>query len=445
MTSVLARLGRLFEKPVQRKVRETVRAVVAHHQEGLRRVSAVIDGSPYYDKILAHRLSDDILSDFSLDRPLMKRKACAKTLARQALQKRGRMILPIFADFACDGVTPNNEREFAFFDRICAPIGLHVSGSNYGKLERKVRPPNDRDWVDTIDSLTADLDAFYEARSDIQASLVQQINAYSCAFLSYLQMFTAADSILPKVLVQANDHSPARVALSMVMKSLGIPRVYLQHAEVTSHFPPLDFEYSVLRNERSLRIYESIGPVSGQTFILPRESKAPDLQRLAEPLRDPVRVVIYPTSRILIQGLSQVLDGLRQNSTVSEILIKQHPSAVTPLEKSDTITGIDLIDAFPNGPHVAIVGNSAVAVELLAQGIPVYQNFDFDAVERDYYGLVQVGLTREVRQEDLGNRFWTQYAVNKPWLDEFKNWMPSYEDTSDDRAAFVSAMAELRT
>src|SRR5690606_10483271 len=109
--------------------------------------------------------------------------------------------------------------------------------------------------------LIDDAREFYAARSDVSASIVYQQILYSRSLLAFALAFAAPDAVRPAALVQANDHSPVRVALSMVMKALGVPRVYLQHAEVTEHFPELDFEYSVLRNRQSLKTYESIGPV----------------------------------------------------------------------------------------------------------------------------------------------------------------------------------------
>ncbi len=105
-----------------------------------------------------------------------------------------------------------------------------------------------------------DVRAFYAGRHRITAGLVHQQVAYSKAALMFARSFAAPDAVSPRAIVQANDHSPARVALSMVAKALGIPRIYVQHAEVSPAFPPLDMDHAVLRNARSLATYPRSAP-----------------------------------------------------------------------------------------------------------------------------------------------------------------------------------------
>src|SRR5690606_28826483 len=121
-----------------------------------------------------------------------------------------------------------------------------------------------------LETIIDDVHEFYRSRQSIGPSLVRRQIIYSQSFFNFLIAFLSRDAVKPAVLIQANDHSPSRVALSMIMKGLGVPRVYLQHAEVTQHFPPLDFECSVLRNEQSRDTYEAIGPLHGQVYVIPR-------------------------------------------------------------------------------------------------------------------------------------------------------------------------------
>ncbi|EHK54143.1 hypothetical protein MAXJ12_26778, partial [Mesorhizobium alhagi CCNWXJ12-2] len=84
------------------------------------------------------------------------------------------------------------------------------------------------------------------------------------------------------MLVLANDHMPVHIAISMAMKSVGVPRLYLQHAEVSEAFPPLDFEFNLLRSQKSLDTYRAIGEIEGKVYIVPRDSTPVPVERLRE-------------------------------------------------------------------------------------------------------------------------------------------------------------------
>ncbi|GGA40982.1 hypothetical protein [Pelagibacterium lentulum] len=418
--------------------------ILSFHREGLDRFARIIDGNKQYDILLSHRLSDEQIGEFPYDLDAETARARALALSEQALRKRSpRLLHPTYSGFVCDGRTSNNLREFAFFERLCAPLGIEILAHNYAAAER--RPPR-RSAGETeaiLETILFDVRAFYAARKSVTASLVHQQILYSKSFFNFLLAFTEKDAVLPTALVLANDHSPVRVALSMVMKGLGVPRVYLQHAEVSECFPPLDFEHSILRNNRSLAVYERIAPVQGRTYVIARESTEPKIDALRRPRDGQVEVVIYPTSRVVSDALRDMLMRLKGNPNVSNVALKQHPGAAKPLDAFLEGTGVALLKDFPTEDHIAIAGNSSVAVELIAKGIPVYQNFDFDPVESDYYGFVRDGLTREVKLEQLSGRFWTPYRDDKDWLAVLSQWLSNSRECDADAAAFRTAMAEI--
>ena len=193
-------------------------------------------------------------------------------------------------------------------------------------------------------------------------------------------------------LVQANDHWPTRVAVSTVMKSLGVPRLYLQHAQVSPAFPPLDYEFSVLYNERSLRTYRDIAPTNGKIFVIGRETADVPKAPLELDRQGPCDVVIYPTARVDMNGLKKVVQALLQNPGVHKVQIKRHPRANQVFPSDFSGLSVEITDDHPAHDHVAIVGNSSVALELVSLGTPVYQCFEIDFVTRDYYAFVQSGL-----------------------------------------------------
>src|SRR5690606_18245317 len=147
---------------------------------------------------------------------------------------------------------------------------------------------------------------------------------------------------------------------------------------------PLDFEYSVLRNARSLDVYKALGPVEGKAFIIPREEQPFAAELLQEERGDQTSVVIYPTSRLIPDELDKVINALQANRLVSNVYIKPHPNSARPIADQVQTESVIITSEAPKEPHVAIVGNSSVAIEVLHTGIPVYQNFSFDPVVDDY-------------------------------------------------------------
>lgn len=422
-----------------------VENMLRFHLQGLQRVCRVIDKHSNYDGLMEHRLGESHWAVFQTSSDIAEKRAEAIALFEKKFrQGKAKAIVPVFAGFVCEGSSPNNVREFEFFERICAPFKIEILKKNYSNCDRVSFSDLTNEQAKARDAISSDVESFYAGRDDITASLVRQQILYSQAFFNFLLAFSRQGAVRPSALVQANDHSPVRVALSMIMKGLEIPRIYLQHAEVTQNFPELDFEYSVLRNARSHETYEAIGPIKGQVFVIAREETAFARERLLKAREGSVTVGIYPSSRVLVDELIRVIAELRKNPEVSKVVIKQHPAAASALDGVLGQSGVEFSKEIPREDHVAIVGNSAVVIELLHRGIPVYQNFDSDPTSADYYGFVARGLTYSCAFSDLSGRFWRNYPPTEGWIDMFAKWNPTAaEGHLDEQTRFVNAMARI--
>ena len=419
--------------------------IVSLFSEGISRFLCVVDGNKEYDLILESHLSPKMREIYSENVNLDIRRSNAVKSARTVLAKSVQSSRRLtFSGFACYGQTKNNIREFDFFNSICAPIGVSIDDANYIFAEKLPAPKLTQGQTAALLAIEALIEEFYAARFNLTAGLVRQCNIYFGAFYSFLLSFTAPGAVHPAALVVANDHSPTHVALSMIAKAMKIPRIYLQHAEVNKLFPPLDFEYSILRNARSREIYAQINSLPDHVHVIPRDPLSHELGGLAEPLAEPVDVVIYPTARIIDDGIRRLIEGLLKNPLVSSVAVKEHPNTSKKLSDWLVLEGLRYLDTIPATAHVALVGNSSIAVELIGKGIPVYQNFDFDPVARDYYGFVKSGFLREVGTDRLGDRFWTPFNLDENWRAECSKWIPLDAGT-DDRAAFLSAMERIAT
>ncbi|WP_254277424.1 hypothetical protein [Halomonas sp. 3H] len=225
----------------------------------------------------------------------------------------------------------------------------------------------------------------------------------------------------------ANDHTDISVALSMVMKLQNVPRIYVQHAEVTKDFPALDFEISILRNKKSLDTYAEIGKIEGAVYIIPREGKAASFEEITYALPDKVKVVIYLSSTFLKDKLEEVVHLCQSNTDVESVAIKKHPRS----KESDFafLNGSAYVhDVVPEYGHIALVPNSSVVIDLLHVGVKVYQLFELDNIREDYYGFVKESLTPRVAISQLKAGFWKSDFYNDDWLDRFEAYDPSISD-----------------
>ncbi|MEQ8445456.1 MAG: hypothetical protein RIB57_06180 [Pelagibacterium sp.] len=415
------------------------------HYQGLQRVSRVIDGNANYDELMEHRLGESHWAVFEGNSNTEKKRSEAIALFDKSFWgRKPKAIIPEFEGFVCEGSTRNNLREFEFFERICASANIKILDANYAECESISVSKITGEQQDARESISTEVRDFYDSRTEITASLVRQQILYSRSFFNFLLAFSRPGAVKPAALVQANDHSPVRVALSMVIKGLGIPRVYLQHAEVTENFPGLDFDFSVLRNERSRKIYAAISPVGGETFVIAREEQEFARDRLFSTRGQGVTVAIYPTARVLVGQTIRVIEELRKNPSVGKIIVKQHPAAAKMLDGSLGGLEVTFSKDIPEEDHIAIVGNSSIAIELLHQGLPVYQNFDFDPVSDDYYGFVTRGLTYSVTLSELSGMFWRAYPPNENWIEAFAQLDPTATpEQADEKRRFVDTMTEI--
>ncbi|SDT97371.1 hypothetical protein SAMN05428979_0835 [Stappia sp. ES.058] len=399
--------------------------------KGAERVAKVIDASIDYDAVIGHKITDQLRSALSADVsvPQLREAAVEYTMDVLRRSKQVTYLLPD-VDVLFFGRTNNNIREFNFLlDLIDA--NRRLATANIVDLRfRKASHP-----VDITESLRSSVAAFYDQRASFLPALVYQVGQFFVHFLRYVFSLRSEDSALPGVAVVANDHSPNPVAFALAMECFEVPRIYLQHAEVSSSFPPLDFEVSILRNNRSKRIYLEVGSPAGEVLVIGRTTTPFVRPTLGFDQDGKFPVVIYTTGRVDVPGLASVTQKLRANPLVSAVYIKPHPNQ----EPVDWPEGIEIRKAFAE-PHLALVGNSSVVIELLHRGIPVMQNFSFDPVEDDYYSFCKMGIVKEAQLAALDQPFWQCISFDDEWNEIYTD---SYSPTPSDSAAETARLLQI--
>ena len=94
----------------------------------------------------------------------------------------------------------------------------------------------------------------------------------------------------PQAVIFANDHNDDARALLLACRAEGVPTAYVQHASVSTNFPPLGFDLSLLEGQDALDKYRHCGPVRGRVALvgmpkadafLSQKNTAPRVRRVA--------------------------------------------------------------------------------------------------------------------------------------------------------------------
>ncbi len=235
--------------------------------------------------------------------------------------------------------------------------------------------------------------------------------------LKALGSYEAARKILsremPECIVFANDHIPEMRAFLWAARELGVRTIYIQHASVSTFFPPLRFGLSLLEGEDSLEKYKACGRVDGVVkligmprfdhFVRWRKPKGP-IHRIAlcgNVIDDPQRTMA-------------ALATLHQHFQDREIFYRPHPrderALSIPSGVSISDPGKEGIFEFLRGKDILIAGDTSTHLEAALLNIPsVY--FPLHDHRRDYYGYVASGLIESAYSlEELLDRLENQIA-----------------------------------
>jgi hypothetical protein len=341
--------------------------------------------------------------------------------------------IPSGAIIFCGG-SSNNEREFHFFSSLLAERQCpgYSRESNLSFVPARQLKKSMVEYLFSL--LFMVLGCFYMLRIKLCPISFKYLLFYTkIYFFLYSSLMRSEEK--PRLLVVANDHTDFPVVASMLMQYFGIPVVYVQHAEISERFPALDFNVSILRNEVSREKYQAIGPIKGDVFVVPRSPKNHMFERVLRARSVTSPVVVYISSVYSESGLARCLSQLASNASVTSVSVKPHPR--TDISSLNFGPDVTLVTSVPSFDHVAVVPNSSVVVELLEQGVPVYQLFDLDDIGHDYYSFVEKGVAPAISFEDLTGNFWGGNFYNDVWVERFSKFSPSIDP------AWVAELAVL--
>ena len=204
----------------------------------------------------------------------------------------------------------------------------------------------------------------------------------------------------PRAVIFANDHNDDSRALLLACRAEGIPTAYVQHASVSTNFPPLGFDLSLLEGQDALDKYRLCGPVHGRVALvgmpkadayLARRNTAPQVRRvgLACNIHDPL-----PALQETLAYLARELPGLAFS-------LRPHPSdprdfgplrrALPQLQWSDARRE-NVFEFLENQDALVAADTSTHLEATLLNVASLYYRFGANPLTDDYYGYVAHGL-----------------------------------------------------
>src|SRR5690606_28654239 len=193
----------------------------------------------------------------------------------------------------------------------------------------------------------------------------------------------------------ANDHTMQTRVFAHAASQLAVPTAYMQHASVTSNFPPLAFDLAFLDGLDAAQKYDQPGSSACRAFLtgIPKADAARGRARDRDTLqRVGVCVnVLDPVDRVV-----GFIASLRAEAPHLTVILRPHPSderpwgaAMPETEFSDakaepSFAFLDKVDAVITGPSNIVLEAALVGVR------SVY--VDFGGLGIDHYGFLARGL-----------------------------------------------------
>lgn len=262
----------------------------------------------------------------------------------------------------------------------------------------------------------------------------------------------ALRTLRPKLLIVANDHTPACRLLCFLARRMGIKTLYLQHAQVSAAFPALDFDYAFLDGQIALKTYQAIAarsqipPQQAVTVFLNGEKKT---QSPARQNRGNAIGLAFNT----IDAVDRAVELVKtiRAARPDPILIRLHPamdphwtaqmqsqiadiSDVTLSSAKDSPVG-----AYFDALQFLISGDSSIHVDAQLQNLPsYYAPLHNNPNYQDYYGFLAQGLVPSLPQ-NLDNL----PAEYQPATDALRRYSESFATKWQGREDQLSAQTIL--
>lgn len=249
-----------------------------------------------------------------------------------------------------------------------------------------------------------------------------------------------------RMVVMANDHVPITRSVIELTEKFHVKSLYVQHASVSTAFPPLRFNYSFLDGLESYEKYKTIGNMRGSVFL----SGSPRFDAFKTYQGDEKRYDIG----IALNELDSEVEALKlclylKKHYSDKIVVRPHPGMLTrdnPLfheikfiENGFAISNPkkDLSFVFLADIKVMIANESGIHLDAALMGVPsLLYNFSDNEV-MDWYSYIKKGLIKKCDSfEAVLSMLDSDYKLP---LDVVRYYVASYKTTMDGKVGEMIA------
>jgi hypothetical protein len=225
----------------------------------------------------------------------------------------------------------------------------------------------------------------------------------------------------PRAVVFSNDHNDDARSLLLACQAEGVPTAYIQHASVSTSFPPLGFDLSLLEGQDALDKYRQCGPVRGRVELvgMPKADAF-----LGEKNTHPAvaRVGLACNVHDPLSALTETLTYLIRELPGLTFTLRPHPSdprdfgplrrALPTLQWSDSKT--ENVFAFLQKHDALIAADTSTHLEATLLNLAsIYYRFSSNALVDDYYGYAARGMVDRAHNLPELRALLTQYRQHK--------------------------------
>lgn len=226
----------------------------------------------------------------------------------------------------------------------------------------------------------------------------------------------------PRAIVFANDHNDDARALLLAARAVGIPTAYVQHASVSTNFPPLGFDLNLLEGQDALDKYRQCGPVPGQVALvgmpkadefLVRKNLSPTVRRvgLACNVLDAADAIRAAVDHLLREfpDLTFTFRPHPGDTRDFSFLRRRHPQLLFSDARQQNVF------EFLGEQDALIAADTSTHLEAtLLNVVSLYYRFGTHAVADDYYGYVAHGLVDRASSLPELTALLRRYQQHKP-------------------------------
>ena len=318
-------------------------------------------------------------------------------------------------------VVSKNNYESLEFLKEALPEAVFVAGQNkqIGIYNQKVNRLSTRFKVKYLPKFPGLLWGLYRLKGPRALrffDLIFAATGYYELSKKYLQQYR------PQAIIFANDHNTDPRALLLAANEMNIPTVYIQHASVSTSFPPLEFSLNLLEGQDALTKYQQCGPICGEVKLIgmPKADKFIAFKNNTASIRQ-IGICVN-----IIDDLSAVRELVNSLLTLKEdfiISIRPHPSDsrdysfISALNETVLLSDskIEPAFAFLTKQDAIIAADSSIHLEaVMLNVLSIYYRFGASNFVYDYYGYVQNGLIEAADTLDQLISFLQQYQHNRP-------------------------------